>query len=252
MAPGPCSGMSPETRVTRTRLGMGVHPPGKPLHPRLLVGGLHGFWAIRSADHATACAGARLRARPCASHGSVRPLPPRQPTSTSPSRPARPKASAICCASSGFSGSPKSFQSITVAGQSAPSAHPRIEAERAQDRGRGGREIAEARTRVPSGSRRSPSGDSAGYVGASPLGSDLINRAAEGGSHEGQDADERGARQAHRDAVCTIVAASPPRGEEQEAEAPKRSSTFLPKTPRRACCRGCGPSSRAGTSTSPS
>jgi hypothetical protein len=29
---------------------MGVQPLGKPPHPRLLVGGLHGFWAIRSAD----------------------------------------------------------------------------------------------------------------------------------------------------------------------------------------------------------
>ena len=47
---GQCSGMSPEADMTRTRLGMGVHPLGKPLHPRLLVGGLHGFRAIRSAD----------------------------------------------------------------------------------------------------------------------------------------------------------------------------------------------------------
>ena len=47
---GQCSGMSPDAGVTRTRLGMGVHPLGKPLHPCLLVGGLHGFWAIRSAD----------------------------------------------------------------------------------------------------------------------------------------------------------------------------------------------------------
>ena len=47
---GQCSGTSPEAGVTPTRLGMGVHPLGKPLHPRRLVGGLHGFWAIRSAD----------------------------------------------------------------------------------------------------------------------------------------------------------------------------------------------------------
>jgi hypothetical protein len=29
---------------------MGVHPLGKPLHPRLLVDGLQGFRTIRSAD----------------------------------------------------------------------------------------------------------------------------------------------------------------------------------------------------------
>ena len=36
--------------MTRTRLGMGVQPFGEPLHPRLLVGSLHRFRAIRSAD----------------------------------------------------------------------------------------------------------------------------------------------------------------------------------------------------------
>ena len=36
--------------MTRARVGKGVRPFGKPPHPRLLVGGLHGFRAIGSAD----------------------------------------------------------------------------------------------------------------------------------------------------------------------------------------------------------